>query len=152
MAMQMSFEAGTHVTLWLRSWRTSSVGSYVASLLFLALLAVSSEALSAFRHRLSNTGGDGNAVRPDVEGGGGASDPLLGFFSARASSTRKHSFLLALLYTLNMAIAYLLMLAVMTYNVGFFVVIILGFGLGHYVTSGQRIKAMQGGDLCCPVP
>ncbi len=39
----------------------------------------------------------------------------------------------------------------MTFNMGFFIAVVIGFGIGHYVTSNQRYKA-SAGDLCCPAP
>lgn len=151
MPMQMYFEAGTNVTLWLHAWRTTSLTRYIISAVGLGLLAVAAESLGALRTRLARTGGDGMAVRPDVEGGSAASEPLLGFLSARASSSSRLNVLLALLYALNAAISYLLMLAVMTFNVGYFVAVVVGLGVGHYVTSNQRAKAATG-DVCCPAP
>ena len=41
--------------------------------------------------------------------------------------------LLSLLYGINLALAYLLMLAVMTYNVGYLIVIVFGLTTGHFI-------------------
>ena len=59
--------------------------------------------------------------------------------------------LLTLLYGVNVAISYLLMLAVMTYNVGYFVVIVLGLSLGHYLFFSEA-SATAPADTCCPQP
>ena len=42
-------QAGTHVTLWLRSWHTHTRVQYALSFLLLAGLAAATEALSALR-------------------------------------------------------------------------------------------------------
>jgi Ctr copper transporter family len=44
-------QAGTHVTLWLRSWHTHTRVQYAFSFLLLAALAAAAEALSALRAR-----------------------------------------------------------------------------------------------------
>lgn len=40
----------------------------------------------------------------------------------------------------------------MTYNVGFFVAIVAGFGLGHFIFADLRSGSISGGDACCPQP
>ncbi len=55
---------------------------------------------------------------------------------------------LTVLYGVNVAISYLLMLAVMTYNVGYFVVIVLGLAIGHFIFFGIA-SPMASPDICC---
>ena len=55
---------------------------------------------------------------------------------------------LTVLYAVNVAISYLLMLAVMTYNVGYFVIIVLGLAIGHFVFFCAA-SPMAAPDVCC---
>ena len=50
----------------------------------------------------------------------------------------------SLLYAVNLSFSYLLMLAVMTYNVGFFFVIVLGLALGNFLFGGSSKTS----DVC----
>ncbi len=77
---------------------------------------------------------------------------LLGMRSGGAARVRASSRLfLTLLYGVNVAISYLLMLAVMTYNVGYFIIIVLGLALGHYLCFSEA-SALAPADTCCPQP
>ena len=51
MSMQMTFEASTAVTLWLKQWHTHSRGTYFVSCVGLVALCLLHEALSAFRNQ-----------------------------------------------------------------------------------------------------
>ena len=56
-------------------------------------------------------------------------------------------------YAVNVTLAYLLMLAVMTYNVGCVVAVITGLVVGHYAfVSGAAdgVAGRMSADLCCP--
>lgn len=55
---------------------------------------------------------------------------------------------LATLYAVNAAVAYLLMLAVMTYNVGFFIVIVLGLAVGYFLFFNATSPTASS-DVCC---
>ena len=50
MSMQMSFEASTAVTLWLKQWHTHSWGSYLLSCAGLLALCLLHEVLNAYRN------------------------------------------------------------------------------------------------------
>ena len=50
----------------------------------------------------------------------------------------------SLLYGMNLSCSYLLMLAVMTYNVGYFFVIVLGLALGNFLFS----SGSKSSDIC----
>lgn len=57
---------------------------------------------------------------------------------------------LSLLYALNLTTSYLLMLAVMTYNVGYFLAIICGLALGHLIFFPAALaKAPTAPSNCC---
>ena len=60
--------------------------------------------------------------------------------------------LLSLTYGLNVATSYLLMLAVMTFNAGYFFVIVGGLTVGHFLFSGSPAAAQSSSELCCPQP
>jgi Ctr copper transporter family len=58
--------------------------------------------------------------------------------------------LATLLYAANVTTAYLLMLAVMTYNVGYLLVVVAGLAAGHHLFAqpGQTTAS----DVCCVQP
>lgn len=56
---------------------------------------------------------------------------------------------LSLLFGLNVTVSYLLMLAVMTYNVGYFVAIVLGLTAGHFIFFNAD-SPLSAPDACCP--
>ncbi len=59
--------------------------------------------------------------------------------ACRTSARAIHS----LLYAVNLSCSYLLMLAVMTFNIGYFGVIVLGLALGNFLFGGS-----QSSDVC----
>jgi copper transporter 1 len=67
----------------------------------------------------------------------------------RANATAR--LLLTLLFGVNVAISYLLMLAVMTYNVGYFIIIVAGLMAGHYIFFNAALP-FAAPDICCGGP
>ena len=56
-------------------------------------------------------------------------------------------------YAVNVVLAYLLMLAVMTYNLGCVLAVVTGLVLGYFIfLSGQAdgAAARAQADMCCP--
>lgn len=60
--------------------------------------------------------------------------------------------LLSLLYTVNVGTSYFLMLAIMTFNVGYFVVIVAGLGIGYFAFMDLGPTGSVLSEACCPQP
>jgi copper transporter 1 len=56
---------------------------------------------------------------------------------------------LSVLFGVNVTVSYLLMLAIMTYNAGYFVVIVLGLSAGHFLFFTPDSPGAAP-DVCCP--
>ena len=133
MMMPMWFQATIDTVLWLEPWHTTSWPAYIAALLGLILFGIIHEYLASYRVRLTRakpaplTQSYSSPLlseeNPAMAGEGPIAD--LGSMKSRAYSS--------LLYACNLATGYLLMLAVMTYNVGFFFAVVSGMGLGHFL-------------------
>ncbi|KAF5737201.1 hypothetical protein HS088_TW13G00079 [Tripterygium wilfordii] len=119
MIMHMSFYWGKDAIILFSGWPNRSLGMYILALFFIFLLALSIEILSVFPTSRF-----------------GINRPLLGALG-RAS-----------VYAVRMGFAYLVMLSVMSYNLGIFIVAVAGHAIGFFVvkalalaTANQAISA-----------
>lgn len=143
MSMPMSFELSTRTVLWFSQWQTDGPFSYALALAAVVALGLAHEALNARR--------------------------VAAAASTAAASPRDR----ALGYALSLVTSYLLMLAVMTYNVGVFAAVVSGMAAGFFVfgtgggggassgagpssSSSSRARLLaqqqqqQQQDPCCP--
>jgi hypothetical protein len=176
MSMPMSFELSTRTVLWFPSWSTEGPLSYALALALVASLGLAHEALAARRLRDAGIGGDRAAASSSSDDGRGGGDgaeadggaaggsrhqhqqPVASSPAAAAAAARRRRDR-ALAYALSLVTSYLLMLAVMTYNVGIFAAVVSGMAAGHYLFSpaagGGGLAAAGGsrarllGDPCC---
>jgi len=181
----MSFELSTRTVLWLPQWRTDGPLSYSLALLAVAALGIAHEALSARRLAAAAAwagagaagGVGGGAAGAGGAGGGRASndggergEPLLSASAspASAAAARRRRRERAGSYALSLVTSYLLMLAVMTYNVGVFAAVVAGMSTGFFWFGaggggGPSASAAAAGalasrarllnqDPCCPQP
>ncbi|KAK9813836.1 hypothetical protein WJX73_001095 [Symbiochloris irregularis] len=155
MTMQMWFQTTTTVTLWFKAWHISSPLWYGMSCIGLFALCLLQEALSRWR------GAYARGLKAPEKGAVGQNgvdsssredqQPLIGLRLPEQSAR----LLLSLAYGGNVITSYFLMLAVMTYNVGYFIVIVLGLSVGHYAFS-SLFGGLESGtvsslsELCCP--
>ena len=125
-AMGCGFQYGTTVSIWWNDWSTASgPWAYALALLGMFLLAFVIEVV-----RRANTWAHRRyMVTPDVYATWSTGDK----FKAKA--------IRALLHFTHITLGYLVMLAVMTYNVGLFVVVMLGFGIGNFLVAENCLPA-----------
>ena len=90
-------------------WNIDSYVKYIIALVGIFCLGLSNEVLSYIRHL------------------------VLKRLNGRRSSLIVDQLSLSLLYGIHMLLAYCMMLLVMTYDVGFFVILLLGLIFGHFM-------------------
>ncbi|XP_039023930.1 copper transporter 5-like [Hibiscus syriacus] len=109
--MRMTFYWGKDVTLLIDSWKTHSWVSYLLTLLACSIFASFYQYMEDRRLRFRSL------ASPAV--------PLLPSYRNSAK------FATALLFGTNSAVGYLLMLAIMSFNGGVFLAIVLGLSVGY---------------------
>lgn len=106
MNMQMSFYWGKDVIVLFSGWPDSNSGMYVMALFFVLFLGAAIEMMTMLQA----------AVKPGTR-------PILG------------AFIQASVYIVRMCFAYMVMLSVMSYNIGIFVAALAGHGIGFFVVK-----------------
>lgn len=109
MEMQMSFYWGKQATVLFSGWPNNSVGMYILALFFVFFLAITTEILS--------------------------NQPLV----KRGTSPLKGGLILASVHFFRTGLAYLVMLAVMSFNVGIFIAAVAGHTLGFFIAKSRAI-------------
>jgi len=138
--MQMSFYTGTKATLWFQDWQSTTIFSYALGILGLIGFGILHEGLTCYRANYSSR----FFPKPAFNEQG---DPLAVNRPPRVALLDK--LLLGALYTLNIATSYLLMLAVMTYNAGYFFAVLGGMGIGYVVFFDRTpAQALARSDSC----
>ncbi|KAG5103414.1 hypothetical protein JHK84_048383 [Glycine max] len=126
--MHMTLYWGKKVTILIDSWKTDSWTSYVLSLLACLVVAAFYQYLENRRIRLKLLAGDRRPLpAPEIR------TPLLRWGVAGGDNARLGvKFAEAVLFGVNSAIGYLLMLAIMSFNGGVFLAIVVGLTIGYF--------------------
>ncbi|XP_020236571.1 copper transporter 5.1 [Cajanus cajan] len=119
--MHMTFYWSKNVTLLIGSWKTNDWTEYILSLFACLVVSVFYQVLENRRIRLKLIGA-GKPFPPEIE------TPLL----RRKLAGNRAKVAGAFLFGLSSAIGYLLMLAVMSFNGGVFVAIVVGLAIGYF--------------------
>lgn len=118
------------MTFLLDSWKTESWQSYSLTLLFCFLLSFFHQRLEAQRFRLNSL----KSTAPPSRGGSAinsnASTPLI--YRKLGQTQRWIRIASAVLFGITSAIGYVIMLAIMSYNGGVFVAVVLGLSIGYF--------------------
>ncbi|KAK9210117.1 hypothetical protein WN944_002486 [Citrus x changshan-huyou] len=127
--MHMTFYWGRQVTLLFDFWRTDSWPSYALTLLACFLFSAFYQYLEDRRVRLNRIAVGQKPAMADVE------TPLLQrkvvgkFSAARIAGTA--------LFGINSGVGYLLMLAIMSFNGGVFLAVVVGLMIGYLVFRSE---------------
>ncbi|KAJ5684888.1 Ctr copper transporter [Penicillium maclennaniae] len=140
--MNMAFNTDNLSTMLFSSaWMPTSTGDYVGTWFFLFFLAVIWRAISAKVASLDAFWASKNAGYPIFINGGQekpSREKLIQTWRLSVNLPR------AALRMLNQGISYLLMIAVMTMNVGFFFAVLVGYFVGELVFG--RVGGANGGS------
>lgn len=139
--MHMTLYWGIKVTLLFDSWKTDSWFSYLLSLLACFLFSAFYQYLEDRRIRLKAIAVSNPPQQPQ------SVNVLLLTPKRRASSAK---YATALLFGINSAIGYLLMLAVMSFNGGVFLAIVLGLTAGYLLfrSGDEEVVAVDNPCAC----
>ncbi|KAH7432833.1 hypothetical protein KP509_07G042300 [Ceratopteris richardii] len=130
--MHRTFYWGKKATILFHGWKTSSWESYFVSLVVLFLSSVILQYISNLPILVSLyfpaiVPSNGACPAPDV--------PLIK--KPESSISLRKRILRSMLFGVRVAIGYLLMLAVMSFNVGVLVAVVLGLVVGHFQFSND---------------
>ncbi|KAL3753729.1 hypothetical protein ACJRO7_001036 [Eucalyptus globulus] len=109
MMMHMSFYWGKDAIILFSNWPEQRLSMYVLALFFVFILALAVEILS---------------VSPNIKNG---MNPLVG------------GAVQAAVYGLKMALAYMVMLSLMSFNVGVFIVAVIGHAFGFFLVKSRAL-------------
>ncbi|PNS14874.1 hypothetical protein CAC42_2103 [Sphaceloma murrayae] len=171
MSMAMYFTTAQDTPLWSQNWMPMSTGAYAGTCIFLIVLAIISRALAAYRQRLeqkwhaaavnrryivvAGSGNEGqlsNQLKEEGEGGvltARGVDENVQIIKTRAQSREGSPFRLSTdipragIYTAQAGVGYLLMLAVMTFNVGYFLSVLAGLFVGELALGRFTSKSFD---------
>jgi len=125
--MHMTLYWGKNVTLLFDSWKTNSWTSYLLSLIACFIIATFYQYLENVRIRLKLFSGEGRTTPvPEIQAS------LLGL-----NKVSRNKVVESVLFGVNSAIGYLLMLAIMSFNGGVFVAIVVGLTIGYFLFRSQ---------------
>ncbi|CAA0821281.1 Copper transporter 5 [Striga hermonthica] len=143
--MHMTFYWGKRVTILFDSWKTESWPAYFLSLLACLFIAVFYQYMEDRRLRFKMLPATRKNLASNVPSGAAA--PLLLSKAGWAPSRYAG----AILFGVNSAIGYLLMLAIMSFNGGVFVAVVVGLGFGYFLFrsgEGDLIAAVDNPCAC----
>ncbi|KAL2337900.1 hypothetical protein Fmac_012346 [Flemingia macrophylla] len=110
MKMHMSLYWGKDAIVLFSGWPKHSVGHYILAILVVFFLAVIAEVISN---------------KPSIKPG---TNPIVGGFTQ------------AMLYVFRISFLYLIMLAVMSFNLGIFIAAVAGHTLGFFITKFRALS------------
>lgn len=150
--MHMTFYWGKTVTLLFDFWKTDSWTSYALTLLACLIFSVFYQYLEDRRLRFRLLSSNKTTLAPPPQDANSANTPLLysKFLTPKAGKLSVARFAGAVLFGVNSAIGYLLMLAIMSFNGGVFVAVVLGLALGYLLfrTADEDVVVIDNPCAC----
>ncbi|XP_071699096.1 copper transporter 5.1 [Rutidosis leptorrhynchoides] len=142
--MHMTFYWSNNVTLLIDSWHTDSWFTYFLTLIVCFAVSIFYQFMEDLRIRFKIK----STSKASVE-----NDPLL--YTKFSSSRRQARVVGCVLFGLNSGINYFMMLAVMSFNGGVFVSIVVGLAVGYWWfrsttdDDDQQIMLLDESCACC---
>lgn len=129
--MQSTFHSGfTDTVLLFKEWKISTFGEFLLSLLFIISITICAEGCRAYQTFLAYS----LSVRR-------VNNESRNVTLTRRTRIYRH-LLATVVYVFQLTFAYVIMLCVMTYQVYILVVVLIGVGLGYYLSQPVILKGM----------
>lgn len=152
--MSMTLHAGDREFILFKFWKTGSMLGIVASMLIIILMCILFEALKALRiffakiqvlkrHERARTVSpnitDVSAERIETTSNDALNFPPLLKFAGHGRVFTPYRLVQALLYAVQVALGYVLMLIVMTFNIWLLIAVVLGEAIGYFLFTGEPL-------------
>ncbi|XP_019195629.1 PREDICTED: copper transporter 5.1-like [Ipomoea nil] len=158
--MHMTFYWGKNVTLLFDFWKTDSWTSYTLTLLACLIFAVFYQYMEERRQRFklistlsAKKGFDGPCSVPPSSQPSPINAPLLYSLPTLTVGGRRYAarFAGAVLFGVNSAIGYMLMLAVMSFNAGVLIAVVVGLSVGYLLfrSGGEEDVVVVDNPCAC---
>lgn len=121
----MSFVASENVTILFKGWKVSTVGGLVGSCIAVIVIAVLFESLKSYKVHRHKPCKKSSETTPLIR------KPQKIQRRFEMIDHLKKTFL----FLIQFLVGYFLMLVAMTYNVWLFLAVVIGCGLGHFLTA-----------------
>jgi len=164
MMMMMYFHGGYNEVILFTFWQISTLAGLIGSMIGCFLMGVLYEGIKSYREYWMNGAfhtvrynqvGNQQRKSPGVEQGvaanGETSDSISEQDSVKVIETKMISlphFVLTALHFVQMALAYFLMLIVMTYNSWLFLAVLFGSTLGYFLFGWRKTTVVDVSDHC----
>ncbi|KAM3232374.1 copper transporter 5 [Capsicum annuum] len=150
--MHMTFYWGKKVTLLFDFWRTDSWTSYAIALLACFIFSLFYQYMEDRRQRfrILSINSKRNYSQPPPPPPPAVNAPLLYTFPSVGGKWSSARFATAILFGVNSAIGYMLMLAVMSFNGGVFIAVVVGLGIGYlFFRNGDENDVVVDNPCAC---
>ncbi|PHT46328.1 Copper transporter 5.1 [Capsicum baccatum] len=148
--MHMTFYWGKKVTLLFDFWRTDSWTSYAIALLACFIFSLFYQYMEDRRQRFRILSINSKRNYPQPPPPPAVNAPLLYTFPSVGGKWNSARFATAILFGVNSAIGYMLMLAVMSFNGGVFIAVVVGLGIGYlFFRNGDENDVVVDNPCAC---
>nr|XP_009595650.1 copper transporter 5 [Nicotiana tomentosiformis]XP_016504529.1 PREDICTED: copper transporter 5 [Nicotiana tabacum] len=148
--MHMTFYWGNKVTLLFDFWKTNSWLSYALALLACFIVSVFYQYMEDRRQRFKILSSNSKKNYPSPPSNAAVNTPLLYSFPTVGGEWNWARFATAILFGINSAIGYMLMLAIMSFNGGVFVAVVLGLSIGYLLfRTGEEDVVVVDNPCAC---
>lgn len=124
MVMHMNLYWGKDVIILFQGWPSNNLGMYILALAFVFLLSTLTELISM-----------APALKP-----AGTTSPIIDGLTQTIP------------YTLRIGLSYLVMLSVMSFNLGIFIVVVAGHAFGFFLVKSRELVAARAGLAVSNMP
>lgn len=145
-SFNFQFHGGNCEYILFDSWVVTQAGAFVGVAILIFLAAIAYEGLKYLREKMYYDAHKREQLNQDKEGS--SQNLRTPAKPIREQILNKQHFLQTIMHMFQVAVSYLLMLIVMTYNVWLFLAVVLGASTGYFLFGWIRNRAVDVTEHC----